>query len=693
MSDPEASELARLRESMRDVVTLLALPAIWSGRAPAAILANAVESLAPLMRLDAIYARLTPQQGHAEEAASLLGTAVSDENVLTSMREEMAALLRQAPGIGFCDLPGSGSTRFLRVELGFYGGTGSIAFGARRPGFPDPAEVILLHTAANLLATAVQSARLVNEAQAARVRASFLAEVSEALASSSQEPDELIGTAARIAVRRVAETCIVDIWRASTESIATVAVAHRDTLLASEALPGQASPALRATVGLVIRGGGAKLHWATDDPAAATDAAVAPIMAAGVVVGAVSLFLDRSQPRYEAADLEMAEVFGRRLGGALEVSRLAQEARDADLRKDEFLAMLGHELRNPLAPILTAVQLLRLRGTDGDREKQIIERQVRHMVRLVDDLLDISRITRGKVELRAESLQIADVIAKAVEIAQPLIDQNSHHLTVSVDPPTARVVGDAVRLAQIFANLLTNAAKYSHPGARISVVASCVNQVLQVSIRDTGIGISAELLPKVFDLFVQGERGLDRAQGGLGIGLALVRSLVEGHGGTVTVHSDGPGQGSEFIVRLPAAQAPEPSVALLPIKVEHSVSRLLVVDDNVDAAELLAEMLQSWGHQVAIAHDGPQALLIAAGFQPSTALVDIGLPLMDGYELAQRLRLVPGLARLRLVALSGYGQGSDKARSSAAGFDVHLVKPADMDSILAAVAVSARESL
>ncbi len=681
-----------LRRSLHDMVTLLALPAIWSGRSPAATLVIAVDTLASLARLDVIYARLTPQEGQerSQEAMYLLGSATNDEKVIAAVRDGMGDMLK-SPGTGSCDLPGTGRTQLLVAQLGFYGGTGLIVFGACRAGFPDSPESMLLRAAANLLATAVQGARLLDEAQAARSRASFLAEVSEALSSSSQRAEVLLAAAAQIAVERVAEVCAVDLWQGSIESISTAAVAHRNPERVAEAREWQGRPAERETVARVIRGGRPILVPLAEGAAPRRTAVMAPIIAGGGVVGAVSLFPTRERPSYGAADLEMAEDLGRRLGGALEVARLAREARDADLRKDEFLAMLAHELRNPLAPILTAIQLLRLRGTAADREHQIIERQVRHIVRLVDDLLDISRITRGKVELKLESLLVAEVLARAVEIAQPLIEQGSHHLTLRVAPLAARVIGDEVRLVQIFANLLTNAAKYSLAGAQISVVAHCDDRTIQISIRDTGIGISAELLPKVFDLFVQGERGLDRAQGGLGIGLALVRSLVESHGGTVSVHSDGPGMGSEFVVRLPAAEElAKPLPLVVPFNAESLSTRLLVVDDNVDAAELLGEMLQSCGHLVAVAHDGPEALLLAAEFQPSVAVVDIGLPLMDGYELAKRLRLLPGLSSLRLVALSGYGQSADKARSLEAGYNVHLVKPAELDSIVEAISLCLR---
>jgi len=676
---------------MHDMLTMLALPAIWTGRSPAATLDIAIDTLSSLARLDLVYARLTPHEGQrqGQEATQFLGRATRDEQAIATVREGIRDRLK-SPGPGSCDLPGAGTVPLLVAQLGFYGGTGVIAFGALRPGFPNPAESMLLRAAANLLTTAVEGARLVEEAQVARSRATFLAEVSEALSSATQVIEVPLAAAAKLAIERVAEVCAVELWQAANSSISVAALAHRDADKIAEARELQSHPVVREQVENVIRVGRPRLYSLAAGTAPPRTVVTAPITSGGMVIGAVSLFAPRESVHYGAADLEMAEDFGRRLGVALEVARLAQEARDAIVRKDEFLAMLAHELRNPLAPILSAIQLLRLRGTAAFKEHEIIERQVRHIIRLVDDLLDISRITRGKIALKVEPLLIAEVLARAIEIAHPLIEQAFHQLTLRVDPPSARVTGDGVRLAQVFANLLTNAAKYSLPGARITVVASCDGTTVKISVRDTGIGIPAALLPKVFDLFVQGERGLDRSQGGLGIGLALVRSLVESHHGTVSVHSDGPGKGSEFVVRLPSAPQLSPRLpAVISFAKKLAYARVLVVDDNVDAAELLGEILQSYGHQIAVAHDGPSALLLAASFQPSIAVVDIGLPIMDGYELAGRLRLLPGLQDLRLIALSGYGQSDDKTRSRRAGFNVHLVKPAELDAIVAAISVPA----
>jgi CheY-like chemotaxis protein/anti-sigma regulatory factor (Ser/Thr protein kinase) len=349
------------------------------------------------------------------------------------------------------------------------------------------------------------------------------------------------------------------------------------------------------------------------------------------------------------------------------------------------MAMLGHELRNPLSPIVTALQLMRLRG-DGttERERQVIERQVRHLTRLVDDLLDVSRIARGKVDLKVERLDVAEVIAKALETASPLLEERLHTLAVDVPRGRAAVAGDAARLTQVFSNLLTNAAKYTPAGGRIEVRADVRDRDVAIAVRDTGVGIAPDMVAHVFDAFVQGPQPIDRGQGGLGLGLTIVRSLVERHGGTVTAASEGPGRGSEFVVRLPLA-AGVATVAEAPSEPVPQATgngmRVLVVDDNVDAADLLAEALAMSGFTVRVAHDALEAMRIAAEYDPELAILDIGLPVMDGYELALRLRSMPGLERVRLIAVTGYGQPSDRERSAEAGFDHHVVKPVDVTQL------------
>ncbi|HEY5944373.1 MAG TPA: ATP-binding protein [Kofleriaceae bacterium] len=364
-------------------------------------------------------------------------------------------------------------------------------------------------------------------------------------------------------------------------------------------------------------------------------------------------------------------------------------ARLADRRKDEFLAMLSHELRNPLAPIATALELMDLKGVgELRRERDVIRRQVDHLSRLIDDLLDVSRITRGKIQLERKVVEIASVLAKAIEMASPMLEKRMHPLSIEVPHTGLLVDADPSRLAQVFQNLLTNAAKYSDERAPISLTARAEADHVVVALRDEGIGIAAELQPHLFGLFVQGERTLDRSQGGLGIGLTVAKSLCELHGGTIDVASDGIGKGSTFTVTLPLVastradepQPTEPRPRTTPQL--GGAARVLVVDDNVDAAQMLRDYIAALGHEPAVAHDGPAALELASSFKPDIAVLDIGLPVMNGYELARRLRETLGLEKLRLIALTGYGQDADKAQALEVGFDHHLIKPIDLNVLL-----------
>jgi PAS domain S-box-containing protein len=358
-----------------------------------------------------------------------------------------------------------------------------------------------------------------------------------------------------------------------------------------------------------------------------------------------------------------------------------QSLKEADRRKDEFLAMLAHELRNPLAPIRHAAQVFRLLAPaepNLQRAQDMIERQVQEMTRLVDDLLDVSRITRGKIGLTREPLDLAVVIAAAVETSRPLIDAHRHQLLVSLPGEPLGVEADATRLAQVISNLLNNAAKYTSEDGHIWLtVEACPGEAV-VRVRDDGVGIPPDLLPQVFDLFVQGDRSLARSEGGLGIGLTVVKSLVEMHGGSVEARSEGPGKGSEFIVRLPAVEMqPAPAKRDDEGGLSGPSRRVLVVDDNEDVAHSLALLLQIKGHEVRTAHDGLTALNVAGEFLPEVVLLDIGLPTMDGYEVARRLRQQTGLENVVLVAVTGYGQEEDRRRAEEAGFDAHLTKPAE----------------
>jgi PAS domain S-box-containing protein len=386
-----------------------------------------------------------------------------------------------------------------------------------------------------------------------------------------------------------------------------------------------------------------------------------------------------------------------------ERKRVEAALREADQRKDEFLAMLAHELRNPLAPIRNAAQVLKLVGqTDAKQQwaREVIERQTQHLTRLVDDLLDVSRITSGKVTLQREPLDLATIIGRAVETSQPLIDSRRHRLVLTLPPESLFVEGDLTRLVQVVGNLLNNAAKYTDEGGHIWVKAARHGDEAVIRIRDDGIGLPAELLPRIFDLFTQADQSLDRSQGGLGIGLTLVRSLVELHGGSVEARSDGATHGCEFIVRLPLviARDAEPKSRRAqsdgPNANRKNVLRVLVVEDNLDSAEMMAFIMRLNGHDVRMARDGISALEMARTFRPQVVLCDIGLPDMNGYEVAERLRGQPDFAQTRLIALSGYGQDEARQRAKEAGFDHHLVKPVEPDALVTLLgSVSASDCL
>ena len=364
---------------------------------------------------------------------------------------------------------------------------------------------------------------------------------------------------------------------------------------------------------------------------------------------------------------------------------------EANKQKDEFLAMLAHELRNPLAPIGTASELLLRTLGDDNRSRAaigIIKRQFTQLTRLVDDLLDVSRVTLGRISLQMCPVDLADVVAQAVETVEPQLRDKGHGLSImAANYETLYVNGDFARLVQCVGNLLTNAIKYTDVGGQVSICTRANEQNVFIEVSDTGIGMSAELLPRVFDMFVQSDRALDRSQGGLGIGLAVVKRLIQMHGGTVSARSEGLGRGSQFEIRLPRLQLPAT------VKVDETTlgsipRRVLIVDDNVDAADSLSMLLAAQGHETEVAYRPDEALVRAAAFRPDVALLDIGLPEMDGYQLAPRLRAIPELSGLRIFAVSGYGLPEDRQRSKAAGFDGHLVKPIDLAALQRALGAS-----
>ncbi len=546
----------------------------------------------------------------------------------------------------------------------------------------------------------------------------FLSDAGVALARSLDEA-ETLRSIAHLPVGELADYAWVDVARPESGAVARVAfaagVAGEPPVLQAAPedgavfVPDASYPAFRALredrpvlVRDIDEEGSTRLARRVPELAgrrSARSVLAVPLHARGARFGALTLARSSASPHYDERDLRLAEEIGRRASVAIDNARLYATARrdrataeEASRAKDQFLAVLGHELRNPLAPIATAMRLMSVRARDACvAERAVVERQVEHMTRLVDDLLDVSRITRGKVELRRRPIELAEVVGRALEIASPALEGSRLRLDVHVPAHGFIVNGDVARLAQVFVNLLTNSARYTPPEGSVSIRAARTGpgaREVAVSVRDTGIGIATDVLPHVFELFVQGTRP-DGVRAGLGLGLAIVRSLVELHGGRVESRSDGPGRGSEFIVTLPLHEA---TLEVEGAAGENGVAprgrslRVLVVDDNLDAAETLAEWLQTIGHVSRVAGDGPTALEAANEFEPDVALLDIGLPVMNGYEVARRLRERPGGSRVQLIALTGYGQESDYDRSRQAGFSEHLVKPVDLDAIARSVA-------
>jgi signal transduction histidine kinase/FixJ family two-component response regulator len=613
---------------------------------------------------------------------------------------------------------------------------GAIALSVSRPGRDyGPVDLALAEELGNRAALAVDNARLYEEtqkalaaAEAAGRRASFLSEASTVL-SSSLDYTTTLTTVARLAVPRLADWCTVDLVE-SDGALRRLAVEHVDPAkveLAYE-LHRYHPEDLRDSRGLgdvlrsgqpmflpdipeeqLLRGVKDERHREILEALRFRSGMIVPLISRGRTLGVLTFVNAESGRRCTREDLDLALDLARRAATAVDNSLLYQEAQEAlrhrdasmdalrgsveelaaaDRRKDEFLAMLAHELRNPLAAISNAGYVLdRLRSEDRRAAElvAVIARQIRHLSRLVDDLLDVSRFTRGKIELRMARVELRPIVEGAVETARPLIERLRHELKVDLPAEPLWLQADATRIEQVLANLLNNAAKFTDPGGRIELSARREGDDAVLRVRDNGAGIAPELLPTVFDLFVQDDRSLARSHGGLGIGLTLVRSLVAKHGGTVEARSEGLGHGSELTVRLPLIPAPEtrahdagePATAAG----ARRPSRILLVEDNVDAAEALAELLRLWGHEVEVAHDGATAVPFARLHRPDVVLLDIGLPGMDGYQVAGALRALPDLAGTLLIALTGYGQPSDRQRSLAAGFDHHLVKPVDLEDL------------
>lgn len=533
----------------------------------------------------------------------------------------------------------------------------------------------------------------------------FLAEASAELAGLTDYQDTL-DRIARLAVPHFADWCAVDMLEEGGATLRRVAVAHVDPAkvhLAHE-LHERFPPDPQSPSGpwAVIRSGNSELVPEINPEMLAAGARSpaflailktlgltsyigVPLAARGKTLGVLTFISAESRRRYAPENLLMAQDLGRRAGVAVDNARLMLAMKESDRAKDVFLATLAHELRNPLAPIWNGLSIIKRAKGDAGRIEQIggiIERQVGQLTRLVDDLLDVSRISTGKVELKKEPTNLVSILGSAVEISRPHIEAAHHKLSISFPDEPTDLFADPVRMAQVFSNLLNNAAKYTRRGGQIDVVVQSQPQELVVRVRDNGTGIAREMLGKVFGLFTQVTHPTERRQGGLGIGLSLVDGLVRLHGGRVEAHSAGLDQGSEFTVYLPRGQravataAPPPVAAMSDANGAHA-RRLLVVDDNEDSASTVAELLKMSGNEVSVAHDGTSAVERMSSFRPDVVLLDIGLPDINGYEVARRIRRLEGVRQPILIALTGWGQQQDKQAAAQAGFDHHWTKPVD----------------
>jgi PAS domain S-box-containing protein len=541
----------------------------------------------------------------------------------------------------------------------------------------------------------------ITERKRAEAALGFLSEAGNVL-SVLVDFESTVQSVARLAVRFVADYCVIDMVN-NLGRIERMAYAHRNVAqepLLRQALDynpldwdssGPVVQVLRSRQPTLLTEVSAELL----DEAARDDEhrrilrelgpeswMIVPLLVRDKVIGAITFVSTDPRRRYSTAELELVTELGRRVASAGDNVRLFTELRESQRQKDDFLAMLAHELRNPLAAIQYANQLATLTKQTDNPASEVIDRQVKNLAHLIDDLLDVSRITRDKIQLRKEAVDGRVLLERALATVGPALKDRKHELLTELSSEPMPLYADPVRVEQILVNLLSNAAKYTPSGGKISVRSFPLDGQVVYKIKDTGIGIAAEMLPRVFELFTQVDRSLDRSQGGLGIGLTVVRKLAEMHGGSVSATSEGMDQGSEFTVRLPlVVEAPQP----LPLQIPAAPAgplRILVVDDNVDMANSLGRLLELEGHTITTAHDGLAALAAARKFKPNAIVLDIGLPGLDGYRVAEALRREPAFNDVRLVAVSGYGQAEDRSRAKAAGFDHHLVKPVDFGQLV-----------
>jgi PAS domain S-box-containing protein len=784
LPDDAAEENRRLRRTMRDLVALSTLPAVWMGLPVAGIARSLADVLLNTLSLDLVYLRLASRPGTSTEVVRT-GQRHAPLDVEQARALVDQAIVSDAPSsaVAFPSLEG-GRLHLAVTRFGIGEEHGILVAGSRSANFPTERDRLLLGVGANQTAIVLQRRRAEDQTHEQRERllvtlasigdavlttdtagaVTFMNPVAEALTGwpldqALGQPLEIVFEIIDEETRQPAENPVGRVLQEGK----VVGLANHTILVAkdrSERPIDDSAAAIRGKGGEIVgcvlvfrdmsekKRAEAKLRQAGEQAreAEAQFRAMAdniPQLSWMASANGSVFWFNRRWYEYTGATFEQMKGDGwhavvasdelprvlqsyassinsgqpwedtfalKRHDGALrwhlsrampikdddgvvlrwfgtntditEQRKMAADLAEADRRKNEFLATLAHELRNPLAPIRTGLQVLQRSGSKGGAAEQtrtMMDRQLGQMVRLVDDLMDVSRITSGKMELRKEPVQLTAVVNSAIETSRPFIEQMGHELTVTLPEQPIAVNADLTRLAQVFMNLLNNAAKYSERGSRIYLRVERHGNDVVVSVKDSGVGIAANHLPTIFEMFSQVERSLEKSQGGLGIGLTLVKRLVEMHGGTVEAHSDGPNKGSEFVVRLPIvvdAFATDAAISLQDQAQKESL-RILIVDDNQDGADLLAMMLESMGNQVRVAYDGEEAVATTAAFRPDVVLLDIGLPKLNGYDACRRIRADTRGKKVTIIAQTGWGQSEDRQRTREAGFDHHMVKPLD----------------
>jgi signal transduction histidine kinase/CheY-like chemotaxis protein len=690
---PLTDETRQLRRLLREVVALSTLPAVWSGYEPRGIAESLADVLLNTLGLDLLYIQLQDPAGPGvlEVARSRRRPDLAGQTRVIG--EALVPFLEAGPADPPATIPdplGGGTLHVLRLGFGQAEECGLLVAGSRQPGFPTADDRLLLGVSATQAAIVIQRKQAEEVLRRHNERLGLSAEAATHLLTTD-DPDAMVrGLFERIKGALGLDTYFNYVVDESGDALRLASYTGIPEATARGIVRLEFGEAICGTVALRCQPWVATFIQQSDDPKARLVKsfgirayACHPLLVNGRLLGTLA-FASHTRDQFDADELTFLETLCHYATLAYERVRLVRELRDTDRRKDAFLATLAHELRNPLAPIRHAGEILRLQGGPAPEVQwavDVIDRQMRQLTRLLDDLLDVARITVNRLELRMARIDLAAVLQVAVETARPLIEEHGQEFTATLPPHPVALDGDLTRLAQVIANLLNNAAKYTDRGGHIWLTAEQQGPEAVVTVRDTGIGIPPEMLPRIFEMFAQADRSLERSHSGLGIGLTLARQIVELHGGTLTAQSDGAGTGSAFTVRLPvlpeAAPAPPRTRPARERQVPVAARRILVVDDDRISAASLGKWLTIMGHEIRTAYDGLGAVGAAEAFRPDVVLLDIGLPKLNGYEAARKIRQQPWGQGTVLVALTGWGQEADRQRARDAGFDHHLVKPVD----------------